>query len=708
MTTHKKVVLVGNPNVGKSSLFNSLTGLRQKVGNFSGVTVSRKSGHLRIGDAQIELIDLPGTYTLYPKSEDERIACEVLHNTNHPDYPDLAVVVLDATQLKRGLLLATQLIDLQIPLVLAVNMVDLAEQSNVHIHYTRLSKLLDVPVVAVSALKDRGIKELKQAIQDTHKPSSKHILSIPNGFMRCVKEANSLIGGTVPYMGYRALMDASVFDKKYWEGLASLQAEANIEDPKALISNELLVRYDRVDGMLSYVVEESKGRLAGITHRLDRILLHKVWGYTIFLGILLLIFQSLFTWASVPMDMIDGGIGALGGWLEGVLPEGWIRSLVIDGVLAGLGGVVIFIPQIALLFLFISLLEESGYMSRVVFLMDRIMQPFGFSGRSVIPLIGGMACAIPSIMMTRTIPNPKERLITIMVTPLMSCSARLPVYVLLIAMFVPDDAVLGFFTLQGLVMTGLYVLGFVMALLAAFVFKTALQYKADGIFVAELPIYRMPRWKNVGITIYQKSKEFVVEAGKYIFIVAIVLWFLASNGPGDTFSTIDKKYVPQIEAAESEGKKELGDELKYKQASEKLESSYAGRLGKMIEPVIKPLGYDWKIGISLIASFAAREVFVGTMATIYSLEEPDVENDTEGRSLLIRRMKEEKNERGETVYSLAVILSLLVFYAFAMQCISTLAVTRKETGSWWWTFVMLAYLTGLAYVAAFVVFQLFR
>ncbi|MEL7532894.1 MAG: ferrous iron transporter B, partial [Bacteroidota bacterium] len=438
-------------------------------------------------------------------------------------------------------------------------------------------------------------------------------------------------------------------------------------------------------------------------HKLDKILLHKVWGYAIFALILLLIFQALFSFAAAPMDWIDGMFSWAGEGLKSILPESMLSDLLIDGVWAGLGGIVIFIPQIAFLFFFIAVLEESGYMSRVVFLMDRIMRPFGFGGRSVIPLIGGMACAVPSIMMARSIPNNKERLITILVTPLMSCSARIPVYVLLIGLFISDTPVLGIFTLQGLSMMAFYLLGFLMALAMAFVFKKMMKYEASGSFVSELPVFRMPRWRNVLMTIYQKSKTFVTEAGQVIIVISIVLWFLSSFAPGERFSEIEESYA--VELAQAPDAAAAG-EIETQIATEKLAASYAGIVGKAIEPVIEPLGFDWKIGISLITSFAAREVFVGTMATIYSLEEPDTEDESQMQSLREKMLNQKDPETGKKVYSTATALSLLIFYAFAMQCMSTLAVTKKETGGWKWTLVMLGYLTALAYLASLLTYQI--
>lgn len=691
----RKIALIGNPNSGKTSLFNVLTGLQQRVGNFPGVTVERKSGGISLGKGPSDLlIDLPGTYSLYPKSEDERIACEILRNATHADHPDLVVVVADGTQLKRSLLLCTQIIDLKVPAVLAVNMTDLMERHGMRLDIDRLSVELGIPVVPISARRGRGIKALREAIAQTYTASTRNILTIPPRFQPRIDQAKKELHTDSDYLAYQALLKPEEFRTNGFD------PENPIDAAEQLISNEMVVRYDRINDILTHVVKTPGDDIPKFTHMMDRLLIHRVWGYLIFLGLLLLIFQALFTWATYPMDLIDLGFAHAGSWMAEALPPHFLTDLWINGIWAGLGGIVIFIPQIAFLFFFIAVLEESGYMSRVVFLMDRIMRPFGFSGKSVIPLVGGFACAIPSIMMTRNISQKKERLITIMVTPLMSCSARIPVYVLLIAMFVPSRTVLGVFDLQALTMMGIYLLGFVMALLAAYAFKLMLGYKAQGIFLSEMPIYRMPRWQNVGMLMYQKSRAFVLEAGKIIIVISVILWLMASFAPGDSFEEIEQKYATELAAANlTEAEREA---LQAAKSSEKLKASYAGLAGQWIAPVIKPLGFDWKIGISLITSFAAREVFVGTMATIYSLGEAE-EEDPKG---LREKMMEEINpETGEPLYTPAVAFSLLIFYAFAMQCMSTLAVVQKETRSWKWPLVMLLYLTALAYVASLITYQ---
>ncbi|MCB9231638.1 MAG: ferrous iron transport protein B [Bacteroidia bacterium] len=708
MATTLKIALAGNPNSGKTSLFNVLTGLNQKVGNFPGVTVDRKFGTLRLrGDLRATLVDLPGTYSLYPASLDEEIASEILRDAQHPDHPDQVIYVADATNLRRSLQLCTQIMDLGIPVLLAINMADLADKAKFKIDVRGLEAHLGIPVVSLSALKKTGIETLKNRIQENRPPAPQPVFRIPESFVAPLAEfarKNDLRGN---YTAWQALLKPELYP-----GIAGDQVQELREkifpqgDPAktadSLLANEITVRFDYLSELMAEVEARAETPGARFSARLDNVLLHGAWGYLGFVLLLLLIFQAVFAWAKYPMDWIDAGFAEGGTWMEAHLPQHFLSDLFINGIWAGLGGIIIFVPQIALLFMFIAILEDSGYMSRVVFLMDRLMRPFGFSGKSIIPLIGGMACAVPSIMMARTIPNRTERLITILVTPLMSCSARIPVYTLLIGMFVPDQMVLGFLNLQGLVMLGMYFLGFAAALAVAWVLKKMLKYGSDAIFFTEMPIFRMPRWKNVALTMFNKSKTFVLETGKIILVISIALWFLANYAPGDSFQKIDDKYT-LLKSDPNLSEEELA-ELDLRHDSEKLKTSYAGRMGSLLEPVIRPLGFDWKIGISLVTSFAAREVFVGTMATIYSVGDGD---DAKGiRSLRQRMLAEKDPETGQPVYTLAVALSLLVFYAFAMQCMSTLAVAKRETGSWKWTGFMLVYMTGLAYLASLAVFQL--
>ncbi|MEM6802054.1 MAG: ferrous iron transport protein B [Bacteroidota bacterium] len=702
------IALVGTPNCGKSSLFNALSGLNQKVGNFPGITIDRKQANISLSSGKEALLmDLPGTNSLYPSSQDEEITCQVLKDTQHPDHPDKVLVVADITQLSRGILLCSQVMDLGFPVALALNMADRMGEEKISLNQEKLSQSLGIPVVAVSALKKSGLKKLKQVLAEDISPADRAFMSIPAPFDPFLKKIKSKLGNDSTYRAYQVLLDANGIEAIDEEWIDHIRTEANIQEEgaKRLINNELLVRLDRVDGLL----EESRFRIGdkslSFSEKLDSYLAHKVWGYLIFILILILVFQALFSWAEGPMDMIDAATAALSDWIKDVFPEHWSRDLLTEGIIAGFGGIIIFIPQIAFLFFFITLMEESGYMARVVYLMDRIMRPFGFSGKSVIPLMGGMACAIPSIMMTRNIPNKVERLITVMVTPLMSCSARLPVYTLLIAMFIPATTVLGF-NQRGLYMMALYFLGFFAALLVAFVFKKALKYKSDRVFVMEMPAYRMPRWRNVGITVWKKSTDFVLGVWKIMLVITVVLWVLASYGPGDGMQQVEDKYAALFEQANLSGADST--ELELNKGRELVDASYAAILGKTIEPVIKPLGYDWKIGIALITSFAAREVFVGTMSVIYQQANPEDLDDEEqdrGRLALIDRMKAETWEDGSPIYTPAVVFSLIIFFAIAMQCMSTLAVTQKELGTYW-AVIMMVYLTLLAYFAAFLTYQI--
>ncbi|MEL6191989.1 MAG: ferrous iron transport protein B [Bacteroidota bacterium] len=703
----KKVALVGIPNSGKTSLFNALTGLNQRVGNFSGVTVDRKSAALSLkGKTTVTLIDLPGTHTLYPSSEDEKITSEIIRDTTHQDHPDLVLCVVSALQLKRGLVLASQIIDLGMPLILVVNMTDLLDKGSV-LDLSRLSYLLDVPAIGISVKQGSGISTLKKTMGQDIPASSKPQLVIPSGFRLALNQVQESLQTENAYQAFQSLLSPEDKQKKEIHDLDKIQQSAGItpEEAEELISNELTVRLEHAGNLFDQVYLPEKTDKINASTFLDRVLLHPFWGYLIFLLILLTIFQSIFSWSSYPMDQIDLLMEGIKGLVSAALPAGFFTDLLTEGVITGIAGIVVFIPQIAFLFFFISLMEESGYMARVVFLMDKIMKPFGFSGKSIIPLMGGMACAIPSIMMTRNIPNKSERIITIMVTPLMSCSARIPVYILLIAMLLPADSIFGI-DQRGLFMTGLYLLGFVLSLAIAWIIKKLINQPSQFPFLMELPDYQMPRWRNVGLTVYQKTRSFVVEAGKVIMVISIVLWALVTFGPSKEREAIETAYQEQLAQPELSEEEKTTIEINY--SSAQLESSYAAKVGKFIEPAIKPLGYDWKIGISLICSFAAREVFVGTMSIIYAQENPEEsEDELASRDSLIQKMRQATDpETGKPVYTTAVLLSLLVFFAIAMQCMSTLAVTWSEAG-WQWALIMLAYLSALAYLSSWSVFQLF-
>ena len=702
-TKKLKIALLGNPNSGKSSLFNHLTGLNQSIGNFPGVTVDKKSGYFKYENTKAEVIDLPGTYSIYPRSLDERIVFDVLSNPEGDDYPDLAIVVVDVSNIRRNLLLFTQIRDLGIPVILAFNMVDLAQKVGVQFDIGKFARFFEVPVVAINARTGKGINDLKASINLALKQKFKVAYDVADLAPQIINEIKETFKIKNNYRAWLLVQQAEYSnhvadqDKRT---IASIRQKYNFDD-KDYQAKETIKRYKVINDLVwQSIVEKKAPPKDSITRKIDKIVTHKYWGYLIFVGILFLIFQAIFAWAAVPMDLIDLTFSNLAAWLEGVLPAGPLSSLVTEGIIPGMAGILIFIPQIALLFTFISLLEESGYMSRVVFLMDKIMRKFGLSGKSVVPLISGVACAIPAIMATRNIENWKDRIITIFVTPLMSCSARIPVYTILIALVVPQKYLLGFVNLQGLVLLALYALGFIAAILSAALFKLLVKARDRSYFIMELPTYKMPRWKNVGFTIYEKSKTFVLEAGKIILAISIILWVLASYGPSDEMAKAEEKVQAMITAGQVQP-----ENFESKVESYKLEHSYAGHFGKFIEPVIKPLGYDWKIGIALITSFAAREVFVGTMATIYSIGADWEESD----NTIKARLKNEINpETGEKMYTPALAFSLLVFYAFAMQCMSTLAVVKRETKSWKWPILQLIYLTALAYGSAYLVYNLMK
>lgn len=650
-----KIALLGNPNTGKSSVFNLLTGMRQHIGNFPGVTVDKKVGTLKIGNESHQIIDFPGTYSIYPHSEDEKVVYDVLSNPAHSDYPDMCVVILDASNLRRNLFLFTQIYDLGLPVVMVLNMIDIADKQKLDISTEALQQQFpDAAIVASNARVKLGKDRITEAIASAKKTENR---------------------------------------KPFIENAAMV----SIED-KAGQEQEAEQRFSKIDGLISSIITQKPENktVESKSTTLDRFLTHPVFGYLTFALILITIFQFIFSFASVPMDFIDEQFGNLSGWTAQTLPEGIFNDLLSQGIIPGIGGVVIFVPQIAILFFFLAILEETGYMARVVFIMDRLMRPFGLNGKSVVPLMSGVACAIPGVMAARTISDWKERMITIMVTPLMSCSARIPVYTLLIALVIPEQTVLGVFNLQGLVLFGLYALGVIAALGVAALLKAFIKSKNKGYLLLEMPAYKQPRWGNVGITVYEKVKIFVLNAGKIILAISIILWALASYGPGNRMENA-------VAAAEEYGAENNLDEEELTDlvSGAQLENSYIGIMGKVIEPVIAPLGYDWKMGISLITSFAAREVFVGSLATIYS-----VHDDGEENLPLRQKLLKEKRADGTPVYTLATGVSLMVFYVFAMQCMATMAVVKRETGSWKWTFIQLVFFGVLAYLGAFVSFEL--
>lgn len=694
-----KIALAGKPNSGKSSLFNALTGLNQKIGNFPGITVDKRTGITTLtNNIQADIIDLPGIYSLYPRTLDEKIVAEIFADKKGANYPDCVVLVADATNLKNCLLLLTQLMDLKLPVVLALNMMDLAAKSGQSIDVQELSASLDLPVVMINARNGHGIQDLKNVLSEKIAPSRKSVFQIGVEIKPLVKRIKEKFNLSTDYEAYHFLQqtDNLVFLNKEDRDFIIEQSKADKFFQHKYQGAETIMRYGFIQDLLNKVILKiSDPEWKKFSYRIDKVLTHKVWGYIIFFAVLFLIFQSIFAWAQVPMDFIDTTFANLTNLLDDLFPKGPFFDLITQGIVPGIGGILIFIPQIAILFACISILEESGYMARVVFLMDKVMRKFGLNGKSVVPLISGLACAIPAIMATRTIENWKDRLITIFVTPFMSCSARLPVFTILVALIIPENKLFGFFNYQGLVLMGLYLLGFFAAIVSAFVMKFFIKTEEKSYLIMEMPTYRRPKWANVGYTIVEKTKAFVFEAGKVILAISVILWVLASYGPNDQMNQAER-----VVATQTENQQLNEHEFKAQVASYKLEHSYAGIIGKTLEPVIKPLGYDWKIGIALVTSFAAREVFVSTIATIYSLGGTDDQQTVKGR------LKSEINtETGKPRYTAAVGMSLLVFYTLAMQCMSTLAIVKRETKGWKWPLIQLGYMTLLAYVSAFIIFQ---
>ena len=745
MSKNINVALIGNPNTGKTSVFNQLTGLKQKVGNYPGITVEKKQGVCKLPRGlKAHIIDLPGTYSLNTSSLDESVVVELLLNKNDKDYPDVAVVISDVENLKRNLLLFTQIKDLKIPAILVINMADRMRRKGISLDIDLLEKKLDTKIALVSTRKGNGIDRIKELVADYKSLSSSPNLNAsriaPEYFDRLHKAFPKedlyklwlVITQDVNFMPIekKRIRDATSFSTKSKTELKKLQHK------------ETALRYQFINNTLKETYKVDLKAAKGMRASLDKVLTHKVFGYLIFLIILLTIFQAIFDWSSYPMDFIDEQFAVAGDWIKNTLPAGILTDLLAEGILAGIGGIVIFIPQIAFLFLFISLLEESGYMSRVVFLMDRLMRPFGLSGKSVVPLISGTACAIPAVMATRTIENWKERLITILVTPFTTCSARLPVYLILIALVIPEGRILGL-SYQALTLMLLYLIGFGMAIFSAMILNKIMKIKSRSLFMVEMPTYRLPLLKNVGYTVLEKTKSFVFGAGKIILSISIVLWFLGSNGHSEDFKNAEKivneriqkeglspysnnyirshisTYMQSIKLnagtpPDAIQLKMLRDDVQsftnilkerarlQEIASYRLEHSYMGIAGKAIEPIVKPLGYDWKIGIAVLTSFAAREVFVGTLATIYSVGSDEEETIKD-------RMAAEMHHSGEKpLFNLASGISLMLFYAFAMQCMSTLAIVKRETNSWKWPILQLVFMSSFAYLVALTAYQILK
>lgn len=663
---HLKIALVGNPNTGKTSLFNALTGLNQKVGNYPGITVEKKIGHCKLpNNQQAEIIDLPGTYSLNPSSEDEQVAVDTLINRQGAYFPDVVVVVSEVSNLKQNLLLFTQVKDLQLPTILVINMADQMQRKGIRIDLSKLEQLLHTRVILTSTRKGEGLLALKEAITN-----------------------------------FKELSVAPCVDMSRLEAIPFGTSES---EQRRKQQKETIIRYQFINETLkeTYAVDQHKAQT--LRAHLDRFLIHPFFGYVVFAAILLLIFQAVFTWSSYPMDWIENGFAILGEWLATKLPAGALTNLLIDGVLPGIAGITVFIPQIAVLFTLIAILEESGYMSRVVFLMDNVMRRFGLSGKSVVPLISGAACAVPAVMIARNIESWKERLITILVTPFMTCSARLPVYLIIINLVIPEGDFL-WVSYKAWTFFAMYFLGFAMALLSAFILDKVLKMqKNSSFFIAEIPDYKIPLLRNVCLTVYEKTKGFVMGAGKFILAISVLLWFLGSHGMGEKYNSIEAT-AEQLAQTHQWTEEQKANYIQ----SESLEYSFLGYIGKGIEPVFRPLGYDWKISIGVVASFAAREVFVSTLSTVYSLgKDLDTEGE-EGERTILAKMRSEVHPDGTPVYTLGTGISLLLYYAFAMQCLSTVAVVRKETNSWKWTALQFLFMTGIAYISAMLAFILIR
>lgn len=687
-------------------MFNSLTGLNQKVGNFPGVTVDKKTGKGKISEnLSAKIIDLPGMYSLYPKRGDEWVSYKVLIDEDPNTKVDIILLVADASNLKRNLLFCSQIIDLKRPVVVALTMMDIARNKNIQVDVAGLERELGVLVIPVNPRKNKGMLQLNKALESTaanpDRIPERDFFEIDELAPDAIKKVQKLLPEISDYMAIHYLINHESFplEAPMQEAIEKVEEETAF-NPTKTQAQEILRRYGKIKTIMQQtVVEADPLQKALFTQKLDDILLHRTWGYIILLGVLFLLFQSIFLIAQYPMNAIEWAFAQLSGWLGSVLQDGWFSNLLINGVIAGLSGILVFVPQIMILFGLITLLEDTGYMARISFLTDRIMRKAGLNGKSVMPMISGLACAVPAIMSARNIENKKERLLTIMCTPLMSCSARLPVYTILIALVVPNKYLFGFMGLQGLVMMSMYLLGTVMALISAYVMKWFIKSKEKSFFILELPIYRGPRWKNMFYTMVEKAKIFVYDAGKVIMVISLLLWVLSSYGPSKKMQQVSVKY--ESLTVENPGQ---AKELNKMKKTELLQNSYAGILGKVIEPVIRPLGYDWKIGIALITSFAAREVFVGTMATLYSVGDDQDENN----ATLRQKMNAAVREDGSKVYDLATGLSLLVFYVLAMQCMSTLAVVKRETKSWKWPAIQLVYMTGLAYIMSFAVYNIFN
>jgi len=694
-----KVALIGNPNVGKTSVFNELTGLNQQVGNYPGITVEKKQGICKLSDSiKAKIIDLPGTYSLNASSIDENVVIELLLNKKDEDFPDVAVVITEVENLKRNLLLFTQIKDLEIPTILVINMADRMKIKGIELNIMLLEIELKTKIALISSRKKTGIDTLKTMILNYQNLSTEPCLNASSIEPEYFNNLRRAFPNQLLYKLWLVITQDVNFLNLDRKEIKSSFTKSHA-DLKRLQQKETIKRYQFINDTLKIGQKIDVSKASDFRAKIDRVLTHKIFGYVIFFGILMLIFQFLFDWSSIPMNFIDETFADISSFVKQQLPAGEFTNLISEGLIPGIGGIIIFIPQIAFLFLFISVLEESGYMSRVVFLMDKIMRNFGLSGKSIVPLISGTACAIPAIMSARNIENWKERLITILVTPFTTCSARLPVYAILISLIIPEKRIFGFLSLQGLTLMGLYLLGFGMAIFSAYLLNKFLKLNCKSYFVIEMPSYKIPMFKNVGINVLEKTKAFITGAGKIILALSVILWYLGSHGLSDDFNNASQ-IISQQNKDKIVTKETYEDQLN----AFKLENSYIGYMGKAIEPLIRPLGYDWKIGIAVVSSFAAREVFVGTLATIYS-----VGSHSEEESTIKNKMAAEVHPKtGIKIFNFATGISLLLFYAFAMQCISTLAIVKKETNSWKWPIIQLFFMSGFAYIISLIAYQVLK
>ncbi len=685
-----RIAIIGNPNSGKTALFNALTGMRQKVANYPGVTVEKKEGKVVLDDGKdIVLLDLPGAYSLTPHSPDEKIATDVLlGRLDHTPPPDMVICVVDASNLERNLYLISQIIDCGIPIVVALNMVDVAEQDGILVDPEKLASLLGVKVIPTVATKGKGIRELKQAIAERVMPSLKSqqwALAEPmqselNELKGLLLNRQKLSESEAFHESIQLLSSPNVLEEHRGrfdpEILAHVQQDHRRLDAIGIdrLSSIVEARYDWIQRVCEIAVEKSPRMVVSVTDKIDKILTHKIWGFVIFLSLMTLMFQAIFTWATAPMDLISQGFNALGNMVASIMPPGDLRDLIINGALAGVGAVVTFLPQIIFLFLYIGILEDTGYMARAAFIMDRVMSKVGLHGKSFIPMLSSFACAIPGIMATRTIESKKDRLVTILVAPLVSCSARLPIYVLMIGAFIPSKTVLGILNLAGLTLVSMYLLGLIAALGSAWLFKKTLLKSETPTFIMELPPYKMPSMRSVILQMWNRSMQFLKRAGTIILGVSIILWFLAT--------------YPKL------GHGTPSDQLKH---------SFAGQAGRLMEPLIKPLGFDWKIGLGLVGSLLQREVFVSTMGTIYGIKDA---NGSPGNATLRERLQQDVDPvTGRHTFTTLTAICLMIYYVLAMQCMSTVAIVRRETNGWKWPAFQFAYMTGLAYAVTFVVYH---